>query len=219
MGEYLVFARIDGDELRPVEVPISGTVDDLRAAMGVGNLSILTFKGEELPAGAELADLGIGPQSVVEVDTRVLEDDMIKVSGAGLEAANGIYQRQKEYTNGGTFWVKIDPSTKEQLGVCIHFYWGPQVNGRKINGWLLGSKQYCVDEIFYARACGEPKEEYYEDSQTDVPQTLRFFPPDDGWEHISSTNHGSRVTSPAPAPTLMGKQLLKGMPLYPPEDS
>eukprot|EP00756_Hemistasia_phaeocysticola_P052043 Hpha_TRINITY_DN27234_c0_g1::TRINITY_DN27234_c0_g1_i1::g.140730::m.140730 len=218
MGEYGVFVRLDGGELQGVDVPVEGTVGDLRKAAGAGEHSVLSYQGHDLMQNTEtLADLGIGPEAVVEVATWSLADDQILVSGAGSPEVNGVYKQVRHEVNGGTQWNKIDPATGQRLSqprLCLHFYWGPRVAGRVINGWLLGSNDYPINGIYYGRACGDRSqlEANRDKEETEYPALARFLPPEDGWE---ADTEGLGV---APAPILHGKKVVKGWPMFPSEE-
>eukprot|EP01065_Artemidia_motanka_P051653 TRINITY_DN9140_c0_g1_i5.p1 TRINITY_DN9140_c0_g1~~TRINITY_DN9140_c0_g1_i5.p1 ORF type:complete len:260 (+),score=76.46 TRINITY_DN9140_c0_g1_i5:57-782(+) len=203
-GDYLVFVRKAGVPV-PVEVPVHGTVADLRAAAELGAVSGLSYQGEALRDADSLADRGIGPQAVVEaleVPTPQSERHLI-VAGAGLEEVNGAYELIGA-TNGGTCWRKCDD--KE---MTIHWYWGPTVNGKCINGWLLGRKEYVVTDLAYALPVAQvpPTGALQLEPPSEIERAIRYLPGQSGW--VTATEYGGLgAIGVDPPPTLFGALVL-----------
>eukprot|EP01062_Namystynia_karyoxenos_P064548 TRINITY_DN57528_c0_g1_i1.p1 TRINITY_DN57528_c0_g1~~TRINITY_DN57528_c0_g1_i1.p1 ORF type:complete len:276 (+),score=55.72 TRINITY_DN57528_c0_g1_i1:76-828(+) len=212
-GGYQVFiVRGDGAS-QPVEVEADGTVGDLREAGGIPTRHILHFQGEELRDPAlTLADAGIGAQAVVHVQEVNLADDEILVEGAGAAEVNGIYKAEKSLTNGSTMWRKVEGDTQ----LCMHWYWGPAVNGRSINGWLFGRSGYVLSEVFYAAHCGEhaalnkTARDLGHNSHVGgsilsaLPKHRVFFPPGTGWETVQQWQGHPVGLGSDPPPRLHG---------------
>eukprot|EP01065_Artemidia_motanka_P030784 TRINITY_DN3689_c0_g1_i2.p1 TRINITY_DN3689_c0_g1~~TRINITY_DN3689_c0_g1_i2.p1 ORF type:complete len:175 (+),score=34.34 TRINITY_DN3689_c0_g1_i2:79-603(+) len=143
-GDYVVFLRRRG-ELSPVEVATMATVGDLKESAGVSKGSMLQYQGSALSNADVLADVGIGPQAVVEMlDVEIPESEKeMVVAGAGSEEVNGLYELTGA-VNGAMHWRK-----KDNHRLVIHWYWGPVVNGVTTDSWLLGRPSYPVREVFY----------------------------------------------------------------------
>eukprot|EP01065_Artemidia_motanka_P051649 TRINITY_DN9140_c0_g1_i1.p1 TRINITY_DN9140_c0_g1~~TRINITY_DN9140_c0_g1_i1.p1 ORF type:complete len:256 (+),score=65.29 TRINITY_DN9140_c0_g1_i1:60-770(+) len=206
-GDYLVFVRKAGVPV-PVEVPVHGTVADLRAAVELGPAARLLYQGEALRDADSLADRGIGPQAVVEA-LEILGPESereLLVAGAGLEEVNGIYELLRE-ENGATCWVK-----RGDHKMVMHWYWGPVVNGRKIDGWLLGRSRYDVTDLAYA--CGVRMEQGgaviddIPDRLSTIDRNARLLPPHGGWETAGHYEYGTAAIGKDPPPQLYGALVL-----------
>eukprot|EP01065_Artemidia_motanka_P051652 TRINITY_DN9140_c0_g1_i4.p1 TRINITY_DN9140_c0_g1~~TRINITY_DN9140_c0_g1_i4.p1 ORF type:complete len:254 (+),score=64.78 TRINITY_DN9140_c0_g1_i4:60-764(+) len=206
-GDYLVFVRKAGVPV-PVEVPVHGTVADLRAAVELGPAARLLYQGEALRDADSLADRGIGPQAVVEA-LEILGPESereLLVAGAGLEEVNGIYELKGE-ENGATYWVKRDDHK-----MVMHWYWGPVVNGRAMDGWLLGRSGYAVDRLAYAYAVNGDSDSVSTPGITDVvavPRDVHVLPPRCGWETAHEYTIGSGAIGKDPPPQLYGAMVLE----------
>jgi len=219
MSFVIWLRKSDGDGSDPVEVPMMGTVGDIRQAADLTSKYVrFTYQDKAIEESELLADLGIGPESTVDVFTCDVADDEILVVGAGTEEVNGIYKREEVPTNGGAFFRKKNMDGKEERGgFCIHWYFGPHVNGRKMHGWLLGKENYPIKTCYYVRACGERIEGSLGgqiEPDDEMRKNPRFFPPDDGWEAVEMKDGETKTDGVPPAPRLVGKDIVNGFASY-----
>eukprot|EP01065_Artemidia_motanka_P030785 TRINITY_DN3689_c0_g1_i3.p2 TRINITY_DN3689_c0_g1~~TRINITY_DN3689_c0_g1_i3.p2 ORF type:complete len:227 (+),score=57.76 TRINITY_DN3689_c0_g1_i3:79-759(+) len=212
-GDYVVFLRRRG-ELSPVEVATMATVGDLKESAGVSKGSMLQYQGSALSNADVLADVGIGPQAVVEMlDVEIPESEKeMVVAGAGSEEVNGLYELLDTPVNGGMHWRK-----KDDHELVIHWYWGPVMNGVRTDSWLLGRPSYPVSKVYYyfaGRVDGKSavRYDFNQQSQTvrsldDVPMHVRCMPPAAGWQTCVSYN-SKEMPGADPPPRLYGHNVL-----------
>eukprot|EP01065_Artemidia_motanka_P023312 TRINITY_DN2784_c0_g1_i1.p1 TRINITY_DN2784_c0_g1~~TRINITY_DN2784_c0_g1_i1.p1 ORF type:complete len:246 (+),score=25.08 TRINITY_DN2784_c0_g1_i1:69-740(+) len=68
--EFPLYVQLEGGEKIPIDVPVSGTVQSIRDAVRhLGAGTCIRYQGQEMHPEVTLADAGIGPEAVVQLES------------------------------------------------------------------------------------------------------------------------------------------------------